>query len=348
MTFRDQDFTHSKAKISEPSAIIPHRITELTLDSDMPTRPRRLYDVIIRKTFGWNKTKEIISRKEFVDMTRIDGPNVNRELNKLLKFKRIVRDNQGAYSINDNKSEWLPWITKRSQAITNSLTGETIHETKTVSSVTPKDVTGDALSQSEGMSPVTPNDVTGDTKRCHRRHPLYIIKEKKEILKKPPKEKTAPPSPEALKLTEIFLSTLPEEYKKRISNQNQWPMEFDKMLKMNYKLETIEAIILKYRNDDFWKKNFLSPAKLLSRDGKEKVRYIDRWELGLNETNNYRSSHYNVNPINHIPVPTKDADSKPFHIQVLDSGKKREDLDANARMWFDRSMQITEAEAIRV
>jgi len=348
MTFRDQDFTHSKAKISEPSAIIPHRITELTLDSDMPTRPRRLYDVIIRKTFGWNKTKAIISRKEFVDMTRIDGPNVNRELNKLLKFKRIVRDNQGAYSINDNKSEWLPWITKRSQAITNSLTGETIHETKTVSSVTPKDVTGDAPSQSEGMSPVTPNDVTGDTKRCHRRHPLYIIKEKKEILKKPPKEKMAPPSPEALKLTEIFLATLPEEYKKRISNQNQWPMEFDKMLKMNYKFETIEAIILKYRNDDFWKKNFLSPAKLLSRDGKEKVRYIDRWELGLNETNNYRSSHYNVNPINHIPVPTKDADSKPFHIQVLDSGKKREDLDANARMWFDRSMQITEAEAIRV
>jgi hypothetical protein len=52
---------------------------------------------------------------------------------------------------------------------------------------------------------------------------------------------------------------------------------FDKLLRIdNYSIEQIKTAISNARSDDFWAKNFLSPAKLRDKD-KNKVKYIDRF-----------------------------------------------------------------------
>ena len=81
------------------------------------------------------------------------------------------------------------------------------------------------------------------------------------------------PSDIAKKLHEIFLDTMSDEFKEKHKNEPGWLKCYDKLLK-EYDKEKLARIIIHYRNDTFWIKNFMSPLKLI-RKNKDGIRYID-------------------------------------------------------------------------
>ncbi len=77
----------------------------------IPGEARQLLDVILRKTYGWNKCEDAISLSQFVEFTGIKKPNVCRNLNKLLGMNIIIKkDNDWCvtYGLQKIYSKWKP------------------------------------------------------------------------------------------------------------------------------------------------------------------------------------------------------------------------------------------------
>ena len=79
----------------------------------IPGEEMQVLNVILRKTYGWNKTEDAISLSQFVEMTMIKKPNVVRAIQGLLSKKIISvieKDNAPAkvYKINKDFDQWHP------------------------------------------------------------------------------------------------------------------------------------------------------------------------------------------------------------------------------------------------
>lgn len=83
-------------------------------------------------------------------------------------------------------------------------------------------------------------------------------------------------SDDVFSLYKFFISTLPERLQpKRESVKNLWLDVLDKCIRINhYNPDQIKLIIEVFRNDSFWRKNFLSPVKLRNKN-KDGISYID-------------------------------------------------------------------------
>jgi phage replication O-like protein O len=69
----------------------------------------RLVDVVVRKTFGWNKVRAWISLSQFEQMSGIQRWNVQKVLKRLIEKRIIIRTEHGqrmVYEINQNFAEW--------------------------------------------------------------------------------------------------------------------------------------------------------------------------------------------------------------------------------------------------
>jgi phage replication O-like protein O len=67
----------------------------------IPGQSRQILDVILRKTYGWNKRRDKISISQFEKMTGIDRKNVKRARNKLQELGIIIVTENGK-----NKSKY--------------------------------------------------------------------------------------------------------------------------------------------------------------------------------------------------------------------------------------------------
>jgi len=81
------------------------------------------------------------------------------------------------------------------------------------------------------------------------------------------------PSDDAKILTGLFLGTLSSEFQSKFKYHEKWNVCFDKLLK-EFDVDRLKVLIMFYRRDEFWTKNFMSPLKLLSKN-KEGIRYVD-------------------------------------------------------------------------
>jgi hypothetical protein len=82
---------------------------------------------------------------------------------------------------------------------------------------------------------------------------------------------------DALPLADHFLSTLPELIAVKISlaDKVKWADIIDKLIRIDgYQPEDIKTVINYFRADEFWSKNFLSPAKLRTKT-KDGIIYMD-------------------------------------------------------------------------
>jgi len=95
---------------------IATEIWEALIRVRIPGYSRQCLDVIIRKTYGWNKKEDEIAISQFSISTGIDKSNVVRALKQLENMKIIVvkKDTYmpNKYSINKHYSTWKPLLKK--------------------------------------------------------------------------------------------------------------------------------------------------------------------------------------------------------------------------------------------
>ncbi len=112
---------------------IANEIMEALARTRIPGEARQVLDVIIRKTYGFNKPDDLISLSQFVKSTGLKRPNVVRAIQKLLQMNIIRREYKryqkrypgiksdtgvsetipptgGSYELNKDHEKWHPSI----------------------------------------------------------------------------------------------------------------------------------------------------------------------------------------------------------------------------------------------
>lgn len=74
---------------------------------DIPGRQRRVFDAIIRKTWGWHKKSDLIAISQLEQMTAIKRNHVCEMLNWLKSANMITRDENGKTAIQKDFEKWL-------------------------------------------------------------------------------------------------------------------------------------------------------------------------------------------------------------------------------------------------
>jgi len=79
----------------------------------IPGEERQILDVILRKTYGYNKCEDWIALSQFSEATGINKPCVIRAIKGLLSKKIIIvieKDNGAGkvFKLNKNHEEWIP------------------------------------------------------------------------------------------------------------------------------------------------------------------------------------------------------------------------------------------------
>lgn len=95
---------------------IANEILEALAMIRIPGEARQLLDVILRKTYGFNKSEDAISLSQFVLKTGIKKNNVCRAVNKLKEMNIILQkenDIAKTYKFNKDFSTWKPFSKKR-------------------------------------------------------------------------------------------------------------------------------------------------------------------------------------------------------------------------------------------
>lgn len=89
---------------------IANSLQDKIIQFDFSKRQYKLIGAIMRKTFGYNKKKDIISRSQLAEMTGLDPSSISKATEELAAmkviFKRQVRDSY-EYEINTALNEWI-------------------------------------------------------------------------------------------------------------------------------------------------------------------------------------------------------------------------------------------------
>lgn len=132
---------------------------------------------------------------------------------------------------------------------------------------------GYATDEQQAKQQTNNRPLTDEQQTANR--PLTTTKEYKEVKK----EKNY--IPEAIFLNEFCINYFDEKY----VNENSLKT-FDELIRLDkYSVDQIKSVIVFARQDDFWKKNFISPNKLRSKD-KHGVKYMDVFLAKLPESTN--------------------------------------------------------------
>jgi len=116
-------------------------------------------------------------------------------------------------------------------------------------------------------------------------------------LRKSNKSVSYEPSSDAIRLSTLFKSSLPDDYEITPNWKTSWPKTFDELIAKGRNLDEIEMIIRWARTDNFWRKNFMSPSKLTKRN-KDDVKYYDVFREGMT------SAKSSASPARHSPPDT--------------------------------------------
>lgn len=91
---------------------IANEIMDALIRTRIPGEARQILDVILRKTYGWHKKEDKISRSQFIETTGISERSVIRGLHKLLAMNLITarkdEKNHLIYSFQKDYEKWKP------------------------------------------------------------------------------------------------------------------------------------------------------------------------------------------------------------------------------------------------
>lgn len=86
--------------------VIANEILDHLCKFPIKTEARRVFDFILRKTWGYNKKSDHIPLSQFVEGTGLKKPNVCRALKEALSTVIILKDENG-YRINKDYIQWV-------------------------------------------------------------------------------------------------------------------------------------------------------------------------------------------------------------------------------------------------
>lgn len=107
----------------------------------IPGELRQVFDAIMRKTYGFNKKRDVISVAQIVTMSGLDRQNVWRSMKKLVEHRLVVKvdytEGKGnILEINKDYSRWIPFVVKSdySKKVSSELTTAVVKADYKVSS----------------------------------------------------------------------------------------------------------------------------------------------------------------------------------------------------------------------
>jgi len=208
---------------------IANALLEAIIRTKMSDYEHRIFWLIVRKTYGYNKKEDWIAQKQIVEETGILKQHVSRTI-KRLREKNMVIVIDKKLAIQKDYDLW-----KLPEQVTNVINKSNPRGLLEVTSIGTK---------------VTHIGVKSNLNRGTQK--------KKEIIQKKLKE-----SP-AYILSELLLNKIKEnnpEYKN--PNLSTWSTHIDKMIRIDKrKPDKIEEVIEWCQQDNFWYKNILSTEKL--------------------------------------------------------------------------------------
>jgi phage replication O-like protein O len=270
-------------QIEEGYVRIATEIQDAFCRTRIPGEERQVLDVIIRKTYGWNKCEDTISLSQFTEITGLAKQHVARSIKSLLSKKIITVTKNGdnkpqVFKLNKNHEEWR---------------------------VSPKKVT----------SPFLVKGVTNNGDRCvtnngdnKRQYINTITKDNYLYLNKVAITKNGDTfGAEALRLAELLYSEIiTQNSKSRLAAQNTtarektitgWAKDIEKLIGIDQQEpSTVEEVIFFATHDDFWGPNILSGKKLR-----------EKWDTLTRKMNQKGQKHGNakpsgIEPFSDIPV----------------------------------------------
>jgi phage replication O-like protein O len=209
---------------------IPNELLEALGRTRIPGEARQIFDVILRKTYGFNKAEDYISLSQLCLATGLSKSSVCRGLLKLQEMNLIVKNVNGpAYMrrINRDISSWMP-LSKKNTV-------------------------------SKKVNPRCPKSKSALSKKRHTKETLS--KENST------KEKLFADNSDEFRLAELLFSLIRgNDSKAKEPNMQSWARHVDKMIRLDNRTpEEIEAVIYWSQKDSFWKSNILSTGKLRER-----------------------------------------------------------------------------------
>jgi len=131
----------------------------------IPGEVRQVVDVVIRKTYGFNKKFDYISHSQIIERTGLKKQNEGRALKKAIEHKLVIR-NDDKLGFNKHYDQWIPFV-----QVIKSDDGK-----KVIKKATPV-IRNDDKSSSETMD-------TKDIKETYTKEREVIKKVREELEKK--------------------------------------------------------------------------------------------------------------------------------------------------------------------
>ena len=207
---------------------IANELLDAMIRTRLPGQEMRIMLAVIRKTYGFGKKADEISYGQLSKLTDIPRTRVIEHVKSLVSKKGLGSLNNGTRRpptlwINKDFEKWIP---------------------------SPKKET----SPKEGTTP-SPNNGTIDSPN-HGTH--------KRNIKERVKEKIFLSDSEEVRLVQyLFSKILENNSKAKKPNEQVWAKQIDLMLRVDKRTpEDIQSVIDWCQDDEFWKCNILSTAKL--------------------------------------------------------------------------------------
>jgi len=220
---------------------------------------RQMLDVIIRKTYGFNKKEDKISTSQFIELTGLSRIAIPKARRKLLELNLITVSQKGysqglTYSIQKDYNKWKPYPKKD----TVSKKGYRCIPKRT--QVYPKKDTN-----------CIPKSSTQKKERQYTKETI---------------QKTYSPTSKEVRLSTLLLDLiLNRKPNFRKPDIQKWSLHINRLLNIdNRTSDEIEKVIKWCQEDDFWCVNILSTEKLRKQ--------IDKLEIKMNNKPNNKGDNY--------------------------------------------------------
>lgn len=173
---------------------LANEILEALARIRIPGESRQAFDVILRKTYGFQKKVDTISLSQFTLATGINRQNIIRAIKQLVSMNLIIKNDTGVtcrYGINKDFISWRP-LSKKITTLKASKSSQSgiIFDNEVVSSL----ITGGIIKDNKGVSSL-----------IHTKERKKLI-QKKGLQKKERKEKI-----ESIKTQPTFENLNPDD-----------------------------------------------------------------------------------------------------------------------------------------
>ena len=262
---------------------IANEILEALAKIRISGEARQMLDVIIRKTYGFNKKIEAIPTSKFVELTGLSPMAIYKARKKLLELNLITISQKGEsqilnYSFQKNHKDWKPLSKK--EALSQKGDGEGAISQK---GDTPSPKKETPLSQ-KGDTPLPKRRLHPKKKLIKRNLSKETIKKKKIKLHSSEKRRYLVFSNPDVDICKHFLTYIKKHHKNKVNsltrNKEDWEV-YEKWLNdirllnnKGYDRDKIMLAMKKAINDDFWRNNFYTISKLNTKN-KHGILFID-------------------------------------------------------------------------